>query len=184
MLDKRGNVFFETSVGNSEWVMVRNNAPSSDTSLRVEKRAPGAYTAHFSTPGNTKGGWFSWRVDDKEWSPPTRQSSLTLDFLPTGTHRLEARAISTAGRPDPTPARATLTIEPDSPLRLGKLVQQLGAPNYANREAAIRALARQSTQTLPLLRAALKAARQQNDNDAVWWLEAAIQEAEAKLLSQ
>lgn len=177
LIDPRGNAWLYTGYGFTEWVKVDLEAPLPQTTLHLEVQPSGSITADFAAPGVGANPQFSWRLDGKTWSAPTTRRKLRLDFLSPGRHELEVRAFGATGRPDPTPARAMWNAQADTPQQLQGFIFQLRAPGFEQREQAVRALARDKEHSLPLLRASLDAARARKDDDAVWWLSAAVQAA-------
>jgi hypothetical protein len=68
-------------------------------------------------------------------------------------------------------------VKMDTLKQMAGLIQKLADPDFANRERAVAALARQPVIALP----ALKAARDKTPEDQRWWIDAAIQEIERAL---
>jgi len=69
-------------------------------------------------------------------------------------------------------ARFEVKVEPAQ--QVESLIARLGDPDFAQRKAAIEALARQPAAALP----ALKEARPKADDSTRWWIDAAIQQIE------
>jgi signal transduction histidine kinase/DNA-binding NarL/FixJ family response regulator/ligand-binding sensor domain-containing protein len=83
------------------------------------------YLERVSPPGNTLISWsahdpwsstlredlrYSWRLDGREWSPFSGETSQMLLNLSSGPHVLEVRARDRAFNVDPTPARVEFTV--------------------------------------------------------------------------
>ena len=59
---------------------------------------------------------YSWRLDNREWSEPSQETSVSLRNLLDGSHLFEVKAIDADGNEDPTPAATWFMV--DSALRL------------------------------------------------------------------
>lgn len=100
--DQAGNAATATRV-----VVVDNTPP--DTS--VTEGPGGTFTFAGSdalTPAESL--TFAWRLDDGPFTPFSPDTSVTLEQLPEGPHRLEVKARDRAGNEDPTPASRTFTV--------------------------------------------------------------------------
>jgi signal transduction histidine kinase/CheY-like chemotaxis protein/ligand-binding sensor domain-containing protein len=60
--------------------------------------------------------WYSYKLDDSEWSRFTKCTSITLNNLSNGQHRLFARSKSPDLRIDPTPAEFLFSVHKPFPL--------------------------------------------------------------------
>ncbi|MBM4152790.1 MAG: hypothetical protein FJ220_04620, partial [Kiritimatiellaceae bacterium] len=56
--------------------------------------------------------YYSWRLDQGEWSPYSRETGQTFLSLEDGHHQLEVRARDRSFNVDPTPARIEFTVVP------------------------------------------------------------------------
>lgn len=179
LVDTQGNTFFNLRYDFATWIFLKNITPLPETILTAQHPLSDALAAQFSVKGTKPfNGWFSWRLDGKAWSAPTKQSELLVESLNPGPHVIEVYAIDSTGTPDHTPAVYRWEVKFDSATQLAELIEQLGNPDFSKREAAIPLLARQHEKSLPLLKKALKAVEASKNEDAAWWLKAAIAEAE------
>jgi len=180
VIDLEGNAFLETyfrfqpNIG--EYVIVKARPPLPKTIMHATVASSGAVAVQFSTPKPGK-VWFTWRVDGGAWAAPTDKQEAKLEWLSNGKHRIEAEAIDERLQIDPTPATAQVEIHVDPRQQISALIKQLHDPDYAERNAAVAALAHQPALALPLLRAA----REEADSDQRWWIDAAIQQVEESL---
>ncbi len=120
---------------------------------------------------------FRWRLDGGPWTPLSVEEPttlVTLENVPGGPHRMEAQSYGSLLQTEVAPAVLPFDVDVDPAEQVAKLIAQLGAPDYSQREAAVAALARQPGTALP----ALKAARTKVDQRLLWWIDAAIQKAE------
>ena len=60
---------------------------------------------------------------------------------------------------------------------IAAMIANLQSPDYATRQAAVAGLSRQPASSLPALQTAREQAR--GNDDALWWIDVAIQQAEA-----
>jgi ligand-binding sensor domain-containing protein len=54
---------------------------------------------------------FQWRTGGGDWTPPSRNRTISLSELPHGNHNLEVRAVDTDLNVDPTPIQIAFTVE-------------------------------------------------------------------------
>jgi hypothetical protein len=176
LVDTQGNTFFNLRYDFATWILLKNTTPLPETILTAQHPVSDSLAAQFSVKGTKPfNSWFSWRLDGKAWSEPTKQSDLSVEGLKPGPHVVEVYAIDSGGTRDHTPAFYRWEVKFDSVTRIAELIEQLSNSDFNKREAAIPLLARQHEKSLPLLREALEAAK---NKDAEWWLKAAIAEAE------
>jgi serine phosphatase RsbU (regulator of sigma subunit)/ligand-binding sensor domain-containing protein len=119
------------------------------TRLLPENRPPETRIAvaasQVSQPGNTGLAWlasdpwrtsptelleFSWRLDEKAWSPFTTETNHLFELLPSGTHTFQVKARDLDFNEDPTPASVTFTVVPpvwQEPWFIGLMVVLAGA---------------------------------------------------------
>ena len=143
------------------------NAPSDRIIIRLTTNAG-------LVEGKTR---FSWRLDGGPWTALAVDgpaSTMTLDGLPNGTHRFEARSFDTALQTDVMPVVLSFEVRVDPQAQIAGYIAQLSHPDYSRRNAAIAALARQPALALP----ALQQARSHADEDHRWWIDAALQKIE------
>ena len=179
LMDTRGNAFLRTAKENGEeYVIVFADEPLPETSIDLADAAADAVTLKFSMKNGQGKPRFIWRIDGEDWSRPTRDSELHLNGLASGQHRVEVVAIDQRLQTDPTAAEAAFEIRIDPAKQISALIEQLADPDFAQRERAVRALARQPEIAAP----ALRAARQKARHDHRWWIDAALQELERRPL--
>jgi hypothetical protein len=175
LIDPQGNAFLETYLrryGNAgEYVILDARQPLPQTKVQATANRAGNVKLRFDATVTGK-VWFTWRVDDDVWSHPTQHRKATITGLADGKHRIEAAALDERLQIDPAPAVAEVQVHVDSQKQLTALIEQLNNPDFAAREAAVRALVRQPTLALPLL----EAAREKAGPDQRWWIDAAIQQ--------
>jgi hypothetical protein len=178
--DLQGNVFLETSfLGNPpirEYVVLKARPPLPQTKLHATVEARGMVKLRFATQVKGK-AWFTWRIDGGDWSPPTRATEATANWLAQGKHTIAAAALDERLQIDPNPPVAEVTIRVDTQAQIAALIEQLKDPNYSIRDAAVAALARQPTLALPLL----QSAREKAGADQRWWIDAAIQQIKDRM---
>ncbi|BCM93297.1 hypothetical protein IAD21_05188 [Abditibacteriota bacterium] len=180
LLDPRGTPLLTTSdEDNYEYIWAPQSFP--DTRVQVEHSTGDTFRLRFTAlPENQPKHWFRWRLDNGQWSAPQKVPTLSLDFVPAGTHRFEVATINSRLELDPSPATTTLQVAIASQEQLSKLLSMLDSPDYARREKAVNAFAKQPERALPFLRAA----RRNANTDLRWWIEAAIQEIERQTTPQ
>ena len=177
-LDGRGHILLSTGPqwgGESHWFS--HAAP--DTRLSVKPEGAGTFSLRFASSSSSAQrdkGWFRWRMDGASWSPPQRDSSLLLEFVPSGTHRFEVAALDARLSLDPTPAKVQLRVALSPQAQLTKFLSMLRSPDYATREAGVRAFARQPARATPFLQAARRSA----NAELKWWIDAALEEMESQ----
>ena len=195
LLDARGNSFLATG---DDWEGEYVFAPRRlhpETRLSLVRKSEDSFVVQFeavtkgtltrSTPARgipSKGipakgkHWFRWRLDGGVWSAPQSTSLVSLNFVPAGSHRIEAAAINARLQLDPTPAVKAFRVDITPQAQLAKFLTMLRSSDYTQREAAVKALAQQPERALP----ALRTARAGADADLRWWIDAAIQESESR----
>jgi hypothetical protein len=170
-VDRDGNVFLMTNYG-SDCVWLPPLRPRPTTAMQTSIRGD-SFQARLEAHGAGK-HWFVWRLDDGNWSDPTPQSEITLDFLPNGNHTFEARAIDDFLQVDLGAARKEFSVAVDRKNQVTAEITQLFDQDFAARNRAIIGLAEQPDLALPALKQ-----RRTNATDAErWWIDAAIQEVE------
>ncbi len=174
-VDPHGNAFFRTTSHGTSWFMVppRGGQPPR-TAIRLRQMEIDSVEAEVDVesegPSESR-----WRLNDEPWQPLT-EKKIRLEALPLGTHTLRVESYDEELRDDPAPAVAGFEIKGLPQDQIQKLIQKLSDADYAQREAAVRALARQPEATLPVLRKA----RGQAADEEKWWIEAAIQATESR----
>jgi len=157
--------------GKEEFVWTFNDKP--ETRVSVTQKGEDAFLLHFaSRPASQGKHWFRWRLDNDAWSAPQTSSTLALESVPAGHHRFEVAAINARLQLDPNPAMTTLQVALTSQAQLAKFMAMLRSPDYAKREAAVKAFAKQPGQSLPFL----QNARRHATGERLWWINAALQE--------
>lgn len=182
-VDARGNAFLYTDE-RREYVILAPPGPPPHTALALAPAGPGApadiaVVRLGSDAGPVEGkSRFDWRLDGGAWHPVATEAApvnVTLDGLPGGAHRFEARSFDAALQTDASPAVLPFEIRLDPRAQVAGYVDQLADPDYARRTAAVAALARQPELALP----ALQAARAGANEDRRWWIDAALQQIES-----
>ena len=144
--------------------------PPRGTRATVERVDADAVTLRFSAESGNLVGYL-WRLGDENWRTPPSAPVLRIPDLENGDYRITVAAVNEALQLDPSPFTLPFAINIDRKKQVTDLIRQLGDPDFTRRNAAVRALARQSAFALP----ALRAARETADADRQWWLDAAIQ---------
>lgn len=171
--DLDGNAFLRLQYGavGGRYMAVRSRLPVPESVATVRKVS--ADMAQFTFGG---AAWHAWRVDGGGWSQATDQKERVVTGLLPGEHVLEVMAYNA----DLTPARASaklrITIEAAAIAELNALIQTLGGGDLEATEAAVRRLRSQGRGILPNL----KTARGKAEERTRWWLDAVMQQIEAK----
>ncbi|MCP4643121.1 MAG: hypothetical protein GY851_21925 [bacterium] len=165
--DGTGNVFL--GIGNRRYALVRSRAPLPDTSAQASLSSADTFTVSLSN--TTPNAWYVWRLDGGPWTLPDNATEIEIAQLGEGEHLFEAYAIDTWLQTDPSPVQVSLTVDSSLDEQIASWITDLAHADYAKREAAIHALAREPGQALP----ALKQARQSADEDGRWWIDTAIE---------
>jgi hypothetical protein len=114
--------------------------------------------------------YFEWRLNGGAWRRG-KGAELMFRELATGHYVLEVRGYSR--RLDAGPiARAEVKLAYDATERVGGLLTQLGAADYATRAEATTRLGLRGAQAAPAVEAALAT---ETDDTRRWWLRAALQ---------
>lgn len=175
IIAKDGDIYLGTDeLGRGEIFHLRFPSPAPKCAVQAEAVSADTMGLAFSS-AEGEGKWFRWRLDGGAWSDPTTEASVTLEALPTGEHRVEAVALDRWLRADPAPASALFTISAGGD-QIARLIRQLAHPDFDQREAAIRILARHPD----LARPALRAARESAPVADRWWIAAALTEVESQ----
>jgi len=187
LVDARGNTFllaaqapassgFDDPAPPYEYAIIpaRHPAPP-DTAIAVTAIGDDSFRAQFSSAGEGE-RWFTWRLDGGAWTPPARETHARFDSLAAGEHTIEAAALDDDLQIDPAPATATFTATLDPGRQVRAWIARLNDPDFAQRETAVAALVSRGAAVLP----ELKAARPAASDDARWWIEAAIQQIDAR----
>jgi|GEM_PF-3435476 len=174
--DLDGNAFLRMSSasGDTQYLAIRARLPLPQTVVTLkEVRADAARLAFGSA------AWHAWRIDGAEWSKATDQKERVVTGLMPGQHELEVMAYNA----DLTPAKASVklkvTIESAALAELDVAIQKLGGDDLDASEAAARRLRSQGSGTL----SHLKKAREKAGERTRWWLDAVIQQIEAKTMA-
>ncbi len=189
-IDARGNAFLRSG---TEYVILAPPGPLPQTTLAQETDAGGGPAAapgdrmvvRLGTDAGAVDGkfHFRWRLDDGPWTPLTADgpaASVTLDALPGGPHRFEARSLDAALQTDAAPVVLPFEIHVDPGAQITGYIARLADPDFSQRAAAVAALARQPDRAL----SALRAARAGADESQRWWIDAAEQQIESAKRSQ
>ncbi len=178
-IDARGNAFLR-SAERFEYVILAPPGARPHTSATLAPAEPGIPPDHVvvrlgGDAGPVEGkARFDWRLDGGAWQHLVAEpsaASVTLDGLPGGAHRFEARSFDAALQSDAVPAELTFEVRLDPKAQVAGYIVQLTDPDYSRRKAAVDALARQAGVALP----ALRAARAGADDSHRWWIDAALQ---------
>lgn len=175
-VDRKGNAFVQVTTNwmdNFQFQIAPLSKPPK-TSLAVAPIKEDRVRLQLGTPSPGKVR-FRWRLDDGPWEG-AQDRSVVLDSLENGEHTVKAQAFDEKLQCDPVPAEAKFVIKFDPTIQIKELLSRLSDPDFAQRKAAIKALARQPATAL----AALKAARPEATDDQRWWIDAAIQQIERK----
>lgn len=170
--DHAGNVFFD--LDNNDMVLLPAPRPP-DTRAALHMVSMDGFDISCSTTANGP-HWFVWRRADRPWSSPQTSPNMELREFPGGTSRVEVAVIDRYLHRDPTPAVLTIKVNIDPQAQIAGFIADLASPDYAQREKAVAALAKQPDRSLP----ALRAARVKASSDLQWWIDAAVQAAEAE----
>jgi len=172
-VDRHGNAFLKTRSAFLNWYMIAPKSPLPDTFVVLERTGDDSVTVRLRSDCRSQAR-FRWKLDNGSWQWTTER---TLTFLSsTGTHTLAASALDEDLQLDQTPAVAKFEITIDPNRQMAALIAHLTDRDFAKREAAVTALARQPAIALP----ALRTARETADDDQLWWIDAAIQEIERR----
>ena len=169
-----GEIFLLTDrYHRGEYLHMKFDAPLPDTKARIETATGGSaeIDVESSIPA---GAWFRWRLGSGNWSDPVQDRSISLKGLPSGEAQCEIVALDQWLRADPTPAILKIANKIPEAARLSDLIGELSSPDLDKREAAVRTLASHPETALPALNAARATATEEN----IWWIDAALQEAE------
>lgn len=169
-VDKYGTVFCDT--GEESVILLPSASPDTRAVARAVEVDAFVIECSASSPGPHR---FGWRLDGGRWSAPQLTSKIQLKELPGGAHRVEVAAIDRQLRRDPTPAVVTFSVNLDAARQVADFIADLSSPDYVRREKAVQGLAKQPQRALP----ALRAARVKADGDLKWWIDAAVQAADA-----
>ena len=107
-----------------------------------------------------------------EHSTSTHESEATLEWVQASKHRIAAAAIDERLQIDPTLAEVEVEIQVDRREQIFALIERLRDPDCWVRNTALAAPLRQFTLALPPLRSA----REKEQADQRWWIDAAIQQ--------
>ena len=178
-IDARGNAVLHTD----DYLILAPPNPPPHTSLALAPNPDGSRDQaiiHLSSDAGAIEGktHFDWRLDGGAWQPlaaDAMSARVTLEGLPSGPHRFEARSLDAALQTDAAPAVLTIDIDIDPGAQIAGYIVQLGDADFARRKAAVEALARQPERAIP----ALQAARVKvSDDSQRWWFDAALQQIE------
>lgn len=174
LVDKFGTVFCDTG---EEIVILLPTAPTVVRAKAYAKSIDAFVIDCATQPQGPQGEQrFRWRLNSGPWSTWRTASRFHLSDLPGGTHRLEVMSLDARLRSSPKPAVVTLKVHLDADKQVADFIADLSSPDYAKREKAVVGLAKQPQRALTPLRAA----RQKANADLKWWIDAAIQAAEAQ----
>jgi hypothetical protein len=174
LVDNSGNAFLHTILPrSSEYVLVPARGPLPHATVKLLENGEEGVTLQLAA--NIDSPLFSWQMDDAPWTRAATNRTLRFNGLSAGPHRARAVALNEHLQADPEAAEITFEVSSAPPGQIQQWMAQLGDPDYARREAAVRGLARQAKLALPALR---EARGSESDPDRRWWLDAAIEECE------
>jgi hypothetical protein len=174
LVDNSGNAFLRTSVqGRDEYVLVPARGPLPHATVKLLENGEEGVTLQLAA--NIDSPLFSWQMDEAPWTRAATNRTLRFDELSAGSHRARVIALDEHLQADPEAAEITFETPSAPPGQIQKWIAQLGDPDFARREAAVRGLARQAKLALPALR---EMRENESDADRRWWLDAAIQQCE------
>jgi hypothetical protein len=174
IVDNPGNAFFDATIrGHLEYVLVPAHEPLPHATVKLLENGEEGVTLQLAA--NIDSPLFSWQMDDAPWSQTATNRTLRFDELSPGRHCARVVVLDEHLQTDPQAAEITFDVISAAPGQIQKWMAQLGDPDFARREAAVRGLARQAKAALPALR---EARGSESDPDRRWWLDAAIQQCE------
>jgi hypothetical protein len=173
-VDEKGNALFGSPSEIDPWLMIRPLSPPPQTQITMRRAAPDSYVAHFDPRSAASGIVFRWQLDAGDWHLETGRD-VALNHLPNGPHVLMVTAMDTNLDMQPLPTEAKFSTEIDQGKQIAVLVSQLADPDYTRRKEAVDALSRQPALAIP----ALRQARISADEEVRWWIDVALQQAQA-----
>jgi hypothetical protein len=172
-VDKNGNALFTAMSELDPFLMLRPKVPVPRSIITLQRTAPDSFTAHLGAQGAGE-VLFRWQLDDTAWEQGSDRD-LVLDHLPNGRHTLRVVAMAGGLSIQVAPTLATFSTNVDAARQIEELVAELNDPAYAKRKNAVAELARQPVRAIP----ALEKARLVASGDSLWWIDVALQEAQA-----
>ena len=171
-VDSRGNAFLLTASGALNAFILKPKSASPRTTVTVKLVGPDSVRvllrAETGLPTQ-----YRWRLDDGPWRW-TGESTLAFDSLPAGSHAVTVSGVDAELQMEAPPAAAAFEIQVDPDQQIAGFIARLSDPDYAQRKAAVRALALQPDRAA----FALRRARKQASGDTQWWIDAALQQIE------
>jgi hypothetical protein len=168
--DSLGNIFLTTSVPN-ECVLIKRKPPPR-TSAKIEVKGE---SLRATLSANTAGRhWFSWKIDNGDWSEFAERGNVTIDSIENGRHTFVARTADESLDIDAHGAIVPFTVKVDRDKAVAEAIIDLSSADFGKRERAVGRLAGQPAIALPKL----KITREKATPEVRWWIEAAIQEIE------
>jgi hypothetical protein len=170
-VDRDGNIFLTTTHG-EDCVFISSGKPRPKTQMRADIQGDSLRIRFDAEPPGQV--WFTWRLDDGNWSEPSPHTDVVFDFLPNGKHSFEARAIDEHLQIDSGSARKGFSVAVDRAKQVTREMALLLGKNFSARNQAVIGLSKQPVLAVPLL----QKARARANDDQRWWIDAAIQEIE------
>ena len=171
-VDPRGNAFLLTaSAAMNAFILKPKSAPPR-TGLSVEPVGADSVRVRLHADAGQP-VQFRWRLDDGPWRL-TGDDTLPLYSLPAGSHRVVVSGVDAELQTEAPPVAATFEVKIDPARQIAGFISRLSDPDYAQRNAAVRALALQPDRAIP----ALRQARETAEGDTPWWIDAALQQIE------
>jgi hypothetical protein len=175
--DNTGNAFLRLQSGwdGGKYLAVRSRLP-----LPVTAATPQEVVADTARVEFGESAWHRWRIDAGEWAHATEEREHTFTGLPPGSHVIEIMAFSGDLTPASTSVKLSIVIQAAEVTELTSQIRQFGGDDLDANEVAARRLRSQGRAILPYI----KKSREQADERTRWWLDAVIQQLEAKRDSQ
>jgi hypothetical protein len=178
LTDAKGNAFL--TMGAFEpltWVILRRQGEPLRTEAKVtEVKGDEAFVGFSSIPAPPAGTkrWYRWSLDGAPWQPLQEETSLRLDALPSGRHRLKVSAVDEKLEVDPEGAEVTWDSAVGVAEMAVSILRDFAEAEADRREAAARAITGNGVAMLP----ALREARANADEEQRWWIDAVTQAIE------
>lgn len=171
--DLAGNAFLRLQFGwhGERYLAVRSRLPQPESSVTLQEVRADTARVMFG-----KAAWHVWRIDDGAWSQATDQSERLLAGLLPGEHAIEVMAYNADLTPASVSTKLLITIKAADITELETLIRHFSGADLDASEAAARRLRSQGKAILP----SLNKSREKADERTRWWLDAIIQQIEAK----
>jgi hypothetical protein len=176
-VDPNGNVFINVFAGETRRYLIRAKHASPQTTIALKQLDEDSYSVTFD-PHCDGRVQFGWQLDDDPFAV-SPGSTVTVHHLTNGPHTVRAFAIDDQLNMDASPAVAHFEVKVDAEKQTAALIAQLMGTDDAGRKEAVQVLAREPEVSLPALQ---KAKATANENQ-LWWINVALQEAQKKQAS-